>query len=91
MTDKIVPAALRFWLVFLLLLVFLGYSVPTSILFGAIGGFAGGMVSAWWKTKGGVPKAPDIQKRVDQVKQTISKTRERIPKRLLPWRNRDMS
>ncbi|MBE9067300.1 hypothetical protein IQ260_11605 [Leptolyngbya cf. ectocarpi LEGE 11479] len=55
MTDLIVPVALRIWLVFLLIFVLLGYSVTTSILFGAIGGFAGGLVSAWWNALGGEP------------------------------------
>ena len=55
MTDLIVPAALRIWLVFLLIFVVLGYSVTASILFGAIGGFAGGLVSAWWNALGGDP------------------------------------
>lgn len=56
-TDKIVPIALRLWLVFLFAFLLLGYNVVPSILFGAIGGFAGGMVSAWWQTPGGVPEA----------------------------------
>lgn len=95
MTDKIVPAALKLWLVFLLVLIVLGYSVVTSILFGAIGGFAGGMVTAWWKTKGGEPRTPQIAQRVDKMKQRIRKTGERIPlsrlNRLFPWSNRDAS
>ncbi len=61
MTDLIVPAALRIWLVFLLLFALLGYSVTASILFGAMGGFAGGLISAWWDAPGGepVPKTND--------------------------------
>lgn len=55
MTDLIVPAALRLWLVFLLVFALLGYSVTASILFGAMGGFAGGLVSAWWHAPGGEP------------------------------------
>lgn len=55
MTDLIVPAALRIWLGFLLVFVLLGYSVTVSILFGAVGGFAGGLVSAWWYALGGEP------------------------------------
>ena len=55
MTDLIVPAALRIWLVFLLVFALLGYSVTVSILFGAVGGFAGGLVSAWWHAPGGEP------------------------------------
>ncbi|MEM7063764.1 MAG: hypothetical protein AAF572_11440 [Cyanobacteria bacterium P01_B01_bin.77] len=61
MTDLIVPVALRIWLVFLLIFVLLGYSVTASILFGAIGGFAGGLVSAWWNALGGEPVRDDAQ------------------------------
>ncbi|NER85411.1 MAG: hypothetical protein F6K42_39165 [Leptolyngbya sp. SIO1D8] len=56
MTDKIVPVALRLWLLFLFAFLLLGYAIIPSILFGAIGGFAGGMVSAWWQTPGGEPE-----------------------------------
>ncbi|MEM9979253.1 MAG: hypothetical protein AAF808_16615 [Cyanobacteria bacterium P01_D01_bin.2] len=59
MTDLIVPAALRIWLAFLLLFVLLGYSVAASIIFGAVGGFAGGLVSAWWIVPGGAPAPAD--------------------------------
>lgn len=59
MTDLIVPAALRIWLVFLLIFALLGYSVTASILFGAMGGFAGGLVAAWWRAPGGEPKPKD--------------------------------
>ena len=55
MTDLIVPTALRIWLLFLLLFALLGYSVTASILFGAMGGFAGGLISAWWRAPGGEP------------------------------------
>lgn len=56
MIDKIVPVALRLWLLFIFLFWALGYEVVPSILFGVIGGFAGGVVSAWWKTPGGAPQ-----------------------------------
>lgn len=45
------PVALRLWLVFLLSLVLFGYSVPFSIVVGAVGGIAGGWVVAWWNSK----------------------------------------
>lgn len=61
MTDLIVPAALRIWLIFLLVFVLLGYPVATSILFGAIGGFSGGLVSAWWNALGGEPMQEDAK------------------------------
>ncbi len=54
--DKIFPVALRLWLVFLFLFLLMGYAIAPSILFGAVGGFAGGFVSAWWQTPGGEPK-----------------------------------
>ncbi|MEM9486645.1 MAG: hypothetical protein AAGA83_23475 [Cyanobacteria bacterium P01_F01_bin.116] len=63
MIDLIVPAALRLWLVFLLIFALLGYSVTASILFGAVGGFAGGVVAAWWYAPGGEPKPPEDQRK----------------------------
>jgi len=56
-TDKIFPVALRLWLFFLFAFLLLGYAVVPSIVFGAIAGFAGGFVSAWWHTPGGEPAA----------------------------------
>lgn len=41
---------LKLWLFFLLSFVLLGYSVPLSILLGAIAGLAGGWIIAWWKS-----------------------------------------
>lgn len=74
MTDKIIPAALRIWLVFLLLLLLLGYSVLTCIFFGAIAGFAGGMVSAWWNTKGGEPKPTPLPEPIRKFSRKIKET-----------------
>jgi hypothetical protein len=48
------------WLVFLFSFLLLGYEIVPSIIFGAIGGFAGGLISAWWQTPGGAP-APDVE------------------------------
>ncbi|MGD1862553.1 MAG: hypothetical protein ACFB12_04385 [Leptolyngbyaceae cyanobacterium] len=59
MTDKIFPVALRLWLFFLLTFLVLGYEIGPSIIFGAIAGFAGGTLAAWWQTPGGKPKAVD--------------------------------
>lgn len=56
MTDRIFPVALKLWLAFLLTFLVLGYAIAPSIIFGAIAGFAGGMVSAWWQTPGGEPE-----------------------------------
>ncbi|MEQ9368986.1 MAG: hypothetical protein RIG63_08130 [Coleofasciculus chthonoplastes F3-SA18-01] len=52
------PVALRVWLVFLLCLVLLGYSVPFSIVVGAVGGIASGWVVAWWNSKDQPSPAP---------------------------------
>lgn len=61
MTDRIVPIALRLWLVFLFALLLLGYAVAPSIIFGAIGGYAGGVVRAWWDTPGGEPEEEELE------------------------------
>ena len=45
--------ALRLWLFFLISLVLLRYPVVFSIIIGAIGGFSGGWIFAWWKSKEG--------------------------------------
>ncbi|MGB3310007.1 MAG: hypothetical protein WBG32_22790 [Nodosilinea sp.] len=55
MADKIIPPALKIWLVFLFLFLLLGYEVVPSILLGAIAGLAGGTIQAWWITPGGEP------------------------------------
>jgi hypothetical protein len=60
-TDKFFPVALKLWLAFLLTFLALGYAIAPSILFGAIAGFAGGMVSAWWQTPGGEPQEAELE------------------------------
>ncbi|MGD1904463.1 MAG: hypothetical protein ACFB0C_00545 [Leptolyngbyaceae cyanobacterium] len=62
MPDKIVPVALRLWLLFLFVFLLLGYTVVPSVFFGAIAGLAGGTVSAWWQTPGGEPKPQEETK-----------------------------
>ena len=79
MADKIIPTALRIWLAFLLVLLLLGYSILTSIVFGAIGGFAGGMISAWWKTPGGEPTSAAIPEPIRRFGQQIKETPSRLP------------
>lgn len=56
MVDKGVPAGLKIWLVFLIGFILLGYPIIPSIVFGAVTGLAGGMLTAWWNTPGGEPK-----------------------------------
>lgn len=89
MTDLIVPAALRIWLVFLLIFVLLGYSVTTSILFGVVGGFAGGLVSAWWDAFGGEPMpGEDEQEDEDRPSLRLPKWGWRTERRHLRRRQR---
>ena len=61
MTDKIFPVALKLWLGFLLTFLLLGYDIAPSIIFGAIAGFAGGTVAAWWQTPGGEPTEAELE------------------------------
>ncbi|MCC5638775.1 hypothetical protein LC593_23670 [Nostoc sp. CHAB 5844] len=49
-TDGI-DAGLKYWLLFLLGFVWLGYSAPMSILLGGIGAIGGGWIIAWWGSK----------------------------------------
>ncbi|WOD41965.1 hypothetical protein [Nodosilinea sp. E11] len=55
MADKIIPPALKIWLAFLFLFLLLDYGIVPSILLGALAGFAGGTIRAWWTTPGGEP------------------------------------
>jgi hypothetical protein len=59
--DKIFPVALKLWLGFLIAFLLLGYAIAPSIIFGAIAGFAGGTVSAWWQTPGGEPSIAEAE------------------------------
>lgn len=81
MTDKIVPLALRFWLMFLLLFLVLGYSVLTCIIFGAVGGFAASTASVWWRAKGGEPVTGLIP---DPIRQFGRQIQQQAPRRI-PW------
>lgn len=58
MADKIIPPALKLWLVFLFVFLLLDYGVVPSIVLGAIAGFAGSTINAWWITPGGEPTTP---------------------------------
>lgn len=59
MADLIIPATLRSWLLFLFLFWLLGYPIPFSILFGAIGGIAGGLTSSWLQVQQRVASGSD--------------------------------
>lgn len=90
------PIALRLWLVFLLSLVLFGYSVPFSILVGAVGGMAGGWVVAWWSSKDKpinpssesedeLEAAPVKLSGLSLAKQRRAEKKKRVPKRPLSF------
>ncbi|MEM8808719.1 MAG: hypothetical protein AAGF01_22105 [Cyanobacteria bacterium P01_G01_bin.38] len=87
MTDLIMPVAIRSWLIFLLVFKLMGYSNSFCILFGAIGGFAAGMVSAWWKVKGGAPLPPELS---ENSEQSTGNRFARIPRIRLRRERRDL-
>ncbi|NJN21229.1 MAG: hypothetical protein HC812_08640 [Leptolyngbya sp. RL_3_1] len=83
MPDKIVPVALRLWLLFLFTFLLIGYAVLPSVIFGAIAGLAGGTVSAWWQTPGGEPQAnmkpSTIEQLTTRIKPGEINLKERLP------------
>jgi hypothetical protein len=79
MIDKIVPPALRIWLAFIFIFLLLGYEVTPSIAFGAIAGFAGGTIQAWWITPGGVPTRTDLPEPIKKFSRQIRATPGRLP------------
>jgi hypothetical protein len=87
--DKIVPVALRLWLLFLFVFLLLGYAVVPSVIFGAIGGLAGGTVNAWWTTPGGEPRprepAPAAPNPFKKLGERIKPTQ--LQERLLALKN----
>ncbi len=50
-TSEGIDAGLKYWLFFLAGFVWLRYPAPLGILLGAFGGFAGGLILAWWGSK----------------------------------------
>jgi hypothetical protein len=80
MVDKIVPPAFKLWLGFLAVFLLLGYGVVPSILLGAIAGFAGGTIAAWWATPGGEPKSTmELPSPIRQFGRSIRATPSRLP------------
>jgi membrane protein implicated in regulation of membrane protease activity len=61
-------AGLKFWLVFLIALVLLGFPLAYAIVFGAIAGIAGGFAVGWWQElslKPGVSSYSDVFAAID--------------------------
>jgi len=58
-----IDTGLKYWVFFLLGLIFLGYSPILSIFLGIIGGIGGGVIIAWWRSL-----EPPRTQIVDEVK-----------------------
>ncbi|HAG83081.1 MAG TPA: hypothetical protein DCL61_18440 [Cyanobacteria bacterium UBA12227] len=88
--------ALKLWLFFLICLVLLQYPVPFSILVSAVGGFAGGWVFTWWKSKEGpLASTSEDEEKVEEIpvkakglslakQRKEARTKKRTPRRANP-------
>jgi hypothetical protein len=79
MSNKIVPPALKIWLIFLFVFLVLGYGIIPSILFGFVAGLAGGTVTTWWQTPGGEPKDVPLPAPIRQFSQQLRETPAWLP------------
>ena len=88
--DKAIPAGLKVWLIFLISFYLLGLPVILSILFGFMGGVAGGWIFAWWQTAGGEPLETRSTEETEQTNRRASQSRFRVPffRKSLTRRNR---
>ncbi|MFM7470721.1 MAG: hypothetical protein ACKO5P_04340 [Nodosilinea sp.] len=78
MINRIIPSALKLWLVFLFVYLALGYSIIASIFFGVVAGLAGGTLMAWWITPGGEPQKPDVPQPLRQLGRQLRQTPSRF-------------
>lgn len=62
-------SGLRLWLFFLFCFLFLGYSVPLSILLGLAGGIGGGWVMGWWKSSEGPLETPEEEQESELIEE----------------------
>ncbi|MBP0016297.1 MAG: hypothetical protein J7647_01920 [Cyanobacteria bacterium SBLK] len=62
-----ISTGLTLWLFFIAAFVFLGYSVPLSIIIGAIGGLSGGRIVTWWHSH----DAPPPERSPEEVEEEI--------------------
>jgi len=72
-----IDAGLKYWLVFMLGCLFLGYSAPMSILFGGIAGVGGGWIISWWRSQ----ETSQTQLSEDIVEENTEQPSERSTKR----------
>lgn len=85
MADLIIPAVIRNWLIFLIAFFLLGYPVPFSIVFGAIGGLAGGIMTGWWQVKGGAPDGPEGLPPTDKLRRPDPDGSDEDPRFSVPF------
>ncbi|MGF1514546.1 MAG: hypothetical protein ACFB5Z_12760 [Elainellaceae cyanobacterium] len=83
-----VTAALKFWLVFLLLFWAAGFSAVQSIFLGGLAGWTGGLLSKWWSVKappkdGDQDDDQDDDQNSDQDSDQNSYEEESLPKPML--------
>ncbi|MBS3026110.1 MAG: hypothetical protein HCA25_03165 [Dolichospermum sp. DET50] len=76
-SNEGIDAGLKYWLFFMMGCLFLGYSAPMSIVFGAIAGVGGGWIIGWWRSE----EALQTQLSEDIVVEDIEQPSERSAKR----------
>ncbi|NJR51525.1 MAG: hypothetical protein HC780_20020 [Leptolyngbyaceae cyanobacterium CSU_1_3] len=74
--SKGFSVGLQIWLLFLISLYWLGYPAEMSIVLGAIGGLASGLIVDWWLSKDEKTE-PDKQKIPDEGLPDQTKVRKR--------------
>ncbi|MDZ8186143.1 MAG: hypothetical protein RMX96_14975 [Nostoc sp. ChiSLP02] len=80
-----VETGLKYWLVFMLGFVALGYPAPMSILLGGMAALGGGWISAWWgskeETKTQLQVEDSQEAEIEQPNERINKRQRRRPTR----------
>ncbi|MEB3292518.1 MAG: hypothetical protein VKJ24_05110 [Synechococcales bacterium] len=84
--SKGFSAGIQVWLTFLLAFYLLGYPAPLSIVLGAIGGIAGGIIIAWWE--GGGSKKEEKKEEIEEGSvEDIAEERKRRRRRYARMRH----
>jgi hypothetical protein len=79
-----IDAGLKYWLIFMLGFLFLGYSAPISILLGCIAGIGGGWIIAWWRSQEALQtQLPEnvLEEDTEQPSDRAAKRRTKKPSR----------
>jgi hypothetical protein len=83
-SNEGIDAGLKYWLFFMLGCLFLGYSAPMSIIFGAIAGVGGGWIIGWWRSEEALQtqlseEIVEEEEETEQPSQRSAKRRKRKP------------